>query len=715
MEYTAPAPTRLSRRNTRNTVATRTPNTNTKSDRPKRTRPRTYHSDESEDELPKPKKRKLTRPPTPKSPQQLARSSGTEKTFYSGIVPPWQALPYHILLQIFKYAAYPLYDARYFQSSPSAIWLLKMARLCRNFTEPALTALYCSPPLVLMVQAHRLVDVLRADPRSMAFGYRQKIESLHIDVGQVVEYSLTGSGHLDLRDLIKDLPRLAELELYHQKDMAPYRGLDANIKWTYPESLFDALEYVDPSADPNRGEKTSICKLKSWRWSSRLAGKIWSIGNIQEVHLRPVFAELRKIAFVNYQVPVLKKGEEDPNHEKILAEALKPLKNLEHLIFESSTLLNHKLLPMLPKSLRHLELINCWEMLAEDFAEFLVTHGSQLRTLTLNHNQSLSLSFLPVLGTACPHLQAFRVNLTYFNLHSTYRDSEPLYKELLTVDQIPVWPTTLQTIDITQMRKWETGAAEMFFQSLIDAAGTLPDLRKLSLQCILNVPWRDRAAFREKSIEALNRVFKRVSDPPREITTLRPRDELAFEVQPEPAIKDLSTPPRKRPVVEIDVDNSSSSAPTYSPARRSQRTTAQQAKAGLYAESPDNSDAEPDYDLPSDSSPRRPRSNGLTRELAILKQTAGMDSPPDAPSSPIAADSESDDEPLITTVKRKDTGKGKQQEIIQGMCEIVEVRIDNLRPMENPFTEADFIDTEPSGDEDWNERDDIAGAEEYAW
>jgi hypothetical protein len=549
----------------------------------------------------------------------------------------------------------------------------------------------------------------------MAFGYRQKIESLHIDVGQVAAYSLAGSGLLDLRDLIKDLPRLVDLELYHQKDMAPYRNLDEHIKWTYPESLFDALEYVAPSADPNRGDKTSICKLKSWRWSSRLAGKRWSIEHIEEVHLKPSFSDLRKVAFVNYQVPILGKGEEDPNHEKILAKALEPLKDLEHLVFESSTLLNYKLLPMLPKNLRHLELINCWEVLADDFAEFLVTHGSQLRTLTLNHNQSLSLGFLPVLGSACPHLQVFKMNLTYFNLHSTYRDSEPLYKKLLLADQVPVWPTTLQTIEITQMRRWETDAAEMFFQSLLDAAGTLPDLRKLSLQCILNVPWRDRAAFREKSIEAVNRVFKRVSDPPREIATMRPRDELAAKPEPQPEIREASTPPRKRLVIQIDVDsaNSSSSAAAHSPARRSQRTTAQQAKAGLYAESPDASDAEPDYQLPNDSSPRRPRSNGLTRELAILKQTAGMDSPPNAPSSPIAIDSDSDDEPIITSIKNK--GKGKAKEVIQGMCEIVEVRIDNLRPMENQVTEADFVDEEPSGDEDWNEGDDIAGAEGYAW
>jgi hypothetical protein len=112
-----------------------------------------------------------------------------------------------------------------------------------------------------MIQAHMLVDLLTTDPVSMAFKYRPKVESLQIEVDQVAAYSLgAGRGHLDLHGLIKDLPRLAALEFYHQKDMSPYRNLDDTIKWTYPESIFEALEYVDPNADAQRGDKTSVCK-----------------------------------------------------------------------------------------------------------------------------------------------------------------------------------------------------------------------------------------------------------------------------------------------------------------------------------------------------------------------------------------------------------------------------------------------------------------------
>ncbi|TVY51207.1 hypothetical protein LCER1_G008383 [Lachnellula cervina] len=700
---TEPAQPRPSRNSTRKVPIRSTRNSNTLPGsielRTKRTQARRYHSDESDDELPKTKKRKTTRPPTPKSPKSSVNSFTS--IIGSGVIPQWQTLPYHVLLQVFKYAAYPLYDVCTFQPSPSATWLLKMARLCRQFTEPALTALYSSPPLVPIVQAHSLVDILRSDPRHMAFGYRQKIQSLHIDVGQVVAYSLTGSGHLDLRDLIKDLPRLADLELYHQKDMAPYRELNDNIKWTYPESLFDALEYVDPSADPMRGDKTSVCRLRSWRWSRRLAGSMWDIEKMHEVHLKPSFSALRKIGFVDYQIP---DGKGVHPRQILLADSLKPLKNLQHLVFEASTICDEDLLPLLPKDLRHLEFINCAGLEAEHIATFLLTHGSRLRTLVLNHNQRLSLSFLPVLGIACPHLQVFKMNLSYYNGSTAYRDSEPLYAQLLLPDQVPVWPSTLQTIELINMRKWETEAAEMFFQSLLDSAATLPDLRKLALQCIISVGWRDRASFREKWIGSLDRVFKRVSEPPRHVISIRPEVETGSIDHPK--IKTV-IPTRDRTPPHVS-SSSSTEATATSPARRSRRTATQ---PGLYAESPDNSDAEPEaeYQLPNDSL-KSSRPNGLARELAILKQTAGIDSPPDNPSSPAAASSD-DDEPIINKIKSK--GKGKAREVIQGMCEAVEVRIDNLRPTEVQVTEADFLDEEVSGDEDWTGEDVVVDG--YAW
>lgn len=640
-----------------------------------------------------------------------------------GIIPAWQLLPYDILLHIFRYASYPLYDAHTFNPLPSGSWLLRVARLCREFADPAFTVLYSSPPLVPMDKAHKLVELLKEDPTRLMFSYRQKVESLRIDVGQVAAYSFAGSGHLDIFSFVKNLPRLKALEFYHQKDMSPYRTLGEPIKWTYPESLFEALEYIDPQADPSRGDKTNICRLESWRWSSRLAGKVYPIESLREIHLKPSFIGLETIAFVNYQVPPAKKGEEEPaKHEQILADALSVLRNLKHLTFESSTLLNAKLLPLLPKSLQKLELINCWDFHAEEFAEFLLTHGSQFRTLILNHNLSLNLSFFPVLGTACPKLELLQMNLAYFNMHSFYHDSEPNYEHLILPTQVPVWPSTLQILELTQLRKWDIDGCEMFFQSLTDSAASLPDLRRITVQAILNTAWRDRATFRDRWIATLDRVFRRVSSPPRSDVGSR-----AFGVLPLSVV--IPAKP-KEPVDEEAVtkkreslrSNSASSPPNLSvvlhsarpieqtkgSTRRSTRTSTRQLQTGRYAESSDESDHDEETfsPEPEESSREIASRSRATRELTILKQTAGVHGVA-LPSSPPQTESDSDVQLVIRN------GKGKAKEIIQGMCEVVDIRIDNLRPRETMFTEANFLDEEKSGDSDWNGDDD--GEEDYAW
>jgi hypothetical protein len=578
-----------------------------------------------------------------------------------------------------------------------------------------------------MDKAHMLVDLLKADPAQLKFKYRQKVESLRIDVGQVAAYSLPGSGHLDLFSLIKDLPRLKALEFYHQKDMSPYRNLEDTIKWVYPESVFDALEYVDPNADPLRGDKTNVCRLESWRWSSRLAGKKYPLESLLEIHLKPSFIGLQKIAFVNYQLPQVRKGEEDPpKHEEILGNALSVLTNLKHLIFESSTLVNAKLLPLLPKSLHNLELINCWDFHADDFAEFLLSHGSELRCLTLNHNLSLNLSFLPTLGIACPRLENLHMNLAYFNMHSFYHDSEPNFDKLILATEIPTWPSSLQTLELTQLRKWDTEAFEMFFKSLLDSAPNLPDLRKLTIQAILNIGWRDRASFRDKWIGSLEHVFKRVSSPPKsDISSLVFRSTLANVIsapkknnkiddheqeivaekrKPLRSSSGSAVPPPS--AFSVVIAPPKSTEPTRS--RRSTRKSTRQSQTGKYAESRDNSgDEGADFDPDSQKSARhQARQTRVSRELTILKQTAGLHGL-DLPESPPQTESD-DDSPLLFK-----NGKGKAKEIIQGMCEVVDIRIDNLRPRETMVTEADFLDEEQSGDEDWNGEDGIEDG--YAW
>ncbi|PQE24826.1 Leucine-rich repeat protein [Rutstroemia sp. NJR-2017a BVV2] len=671
----------------------------------KRSRPRATrygHDEQDVSTKPKTKKRKHTRMSSSKS---TPVQPEPEILIIPGNIPRWQTLPYSILVQIFEYATYPLYDERTFQPTSSLKWLLGVAGLCRSFSEPAITVLYTSPPLVPMDKAHRLVELLQSDPSSMAFKYRQKVVNLSIEVRQVAAYSLPGSGLLDLYGLIKDLPRLADLEFYDERDMKPFKHLDDSMKWNYPDSIFEALEYVDQLANPLEGHKTSPCRLRSWRWSSRLAGKKWPIEKIREIHLRPSFVGLKKVAFVNYQIPRLKKGEEDPKHEELLAGALSALERLEHLIFESSTLLNQKLMPRLPSNLRNLEITNCWEVTGDMLGEFLLTHGRQLRCLTLNHNSALSLTFLPILGEACPNLQTLRMDLQYFDAHISYHNSEPDYDQLLSCDQIPTWPSTLQIIELVNLRKWQREAAEMFFQSLLDSAGALPDLRILVLQTSINIGWRDRADFRGRWIGTLGHVFKRFCEPPKQFL----KASEVYETE-------------KSKVIEPDHKPQTPESAKRLPIRHSTRTK----QATNYAESSDNSEDDHFESSPPPASAPPPRDlgkrNRATREVRTLKITAGIDgfpsSPPHTPPNQAYGQNRSS--------SSKDNGKGREEMVIQGMCEVVNIRIDNLRPAETQFGEGDFLDSEPEGDGDflgsepegegdWDGDDGFDDGGPYAW
>ncbi|KAL3421263.1 hypothetical protein PVAG01_07708 [Phlyctema vagabunda] len=663
-----------------------------------------------------------------------------KKSAGSGIIPPWQSLPYHILVQIFKYATYPLYNETTFQPNISSQWLFNMARECRAFAEPAITVLYASPPLIPMEKAHKLVGLLNADPAPMLFAYRQKVQSLRIDVGQVATYSLSGYGHVDLHKLVKNLPRLLDLEFYHQKDMAPYRSLEETIKWAYPDSLFQALEEINPEHDAVnndnslvRTNKSSVTYLRSWRWSSRLAGKDRPIEKLRQIHQTAPFVAIRKLSFVNYQIPVLKKDEADPKHEEVLAGALSVLSKLEHLIFESSTLVNTKLLPLLPSNLRNLELINCWEVISDDFEDFLNTHGSQLRCLTLNHNQSLSLSWLPSLATACPHLQVFRMDFTCYNLHTTYRDGDPLYERLLQPGEVPTWPPTLQILELVEARKWEAEATATFFQSLLNSACDLPHLRQLVLRVgVMNLGWRDRATFRESWEKGLRRVFKRQLISPKQHHTMAE----GFSKQLEPSAKEenedtadsSSTPVRQKQDNKLGnmidspgsdmstVDENAMSPDKPTPNRRSLRRSVRVAQAPKYTEEDTVSEEEATSppSTPKVSAREVGRKRRIEREIEILRATgehasAHHESLPSSPSSS-PGDGLSESENGQSPYK-----KGSEAGFIQGMCEIVDIKIDNQRPTEHQATEADFLDSEPEGDDDWNGDDGNKNDAGYAW
>jgi len=561
-----------------------------------------------------------------------------------------------------------------------------------------------------------------------------------MEIVQTAAYTFAGSGLLDLYGLIYHCPRLLDLELYHQKDFSPYRELDDSIKWTYPDSLFIAL---------NSNVSGSPTHLRSWRWSSRLAGKKRPIESLLNIHQSPSFRSLRKIAFVNYQKVLVRKNAEDPRHEKLLADSLNVLPGLEHLIFESSTLLNSIFLPLLPENLKHLEIINCSEVDSDELAAFLISHGSQLRTLTLNHNISLNLSFLKVLGSSCQQLESLRMNLTYYNAHSAYRDSDPGYKVLMGIDEKPHWPATLRAIELTQLRRCDIDTAKMFFQSLLENADTLVNLRRLVIKAILNTSWRDRSSFRDEWVGAFERVFKRPFHPPNPYfwsvgayATYKKQLETSYtklnnsnddiihwsfknrrltargegcrnQMRSERVLRSAN---EDNPALTEDRESDSSDDQPLLMRRNTRHSaTKLQDKAHL-------NEVQDTQSSLSDSAERRPlgvretkRKQTISRELDILRKTAGADGPSQSVYNDVRSDynSDSDDVPLAN--RRHNVWNGRKVEHIQGMCDVVSITIDNLRPTETQFVEADFLDSEPEGDEDWDGSEDLIGDGRYAW
>lgn len=583
--------------------------------------------------------------------------------------------------------------------------------------------------MLTMNMAHNLVDHLARDPATTLFDYRQKVKTLNIDVGSLASRVYKGR-HLDISSLVSYCPRLVNLDLYHYKDMPPYREQTENLRWTYPQGLFEALGAIRPAGnaggnnggngDPQEeGSSVSMAplaqaavsaaiKLKSWRWNQRLMGRDLDLESVRTLHLSPTFAGLRKISLVNYQRPSLNaRNAEDPEVIEAdrqqavdFAGLLNALPNLTHLAVESSTAANELILPLLPKTLQHLELVNCWDVTADQFAEYLVTHGQELRQLTLHYNQSLSLSFLSVLGTACPQLQALRMNLTYYSHHAFYNDSNPMYDCLLTPDQVPTWPASIQVIELEHLRKWEPAAAEVFFQSLVDSAPRVPQLRVLAIKAMLDIPWRQRCEMRDRWEATLDRVFKRRTTPPEPASSLAYYAKLRKQVSPRSKAKARHSdtePSRRSHRIATHLSNPSSRA---SSTARGLRLMAPSSRVS-YRE-PDT-----DEDIPSSDDYDE---DEVEEDSKHAHDEKGKDPEQNGENSEVGGDKKDDD----TGGEGSSIRPEWTHPFVHGMCDVVDIRIDNQKPGEIQYRMVDFLDSDDSNsDDEWT--GDGAEANDYAW
>ncbi|KAH6847942.1 hypothetical protein B0I37DRAFT_154418 [Chaetomium sp. MPI-CAGE-AT-0009] len=636
-----------------------------------------------------PKAPTLKKPTTPararKSPCKLAskQSPAPEKgkaVIENGIIPDWASLPYLILTQIFMYAAAPLAETK------DAKWLTAASGVCRAFAEPALTALYQAPPLLSRSMAHGLVALLSMDPSTTSFNYRMKVEELWIDVEQIASKSFRGQP-LDLNALVSYLPRLKFIQFFHPKDGPPYRSLDGSLRWHYPSALFEAL---------NGAQVAQHARLVGWQWNQRLMGPI-DFAAVRALHGTPAFSSLIKISFVNYQVPSLRSKANDYDDEWAakdeafilgMANAITALPNLKHLAIESSTAANDQLLALLPKCLETLELINCWEIHGDDFAHYLLSSGSRLKCLILHHNQSLSLCFLPVLRAACPKLRVLSMDFKTYNLHEFYHDADPSYDDLLTTDQIPEWPEELETLQLLNMKKWTADAAETLFQSLTDSTSKLLKLRRLELKAMLSIPILERSKLRNKWERKLRHIFLREKQDPIPLFSLR---KAAQQPSVEKVKRALKMPGKSTGTLAAE-----------NPSRRSGRLTVKWSNP-----------------------PSRASSAGVGRDLRH-----GLGRPSYAEPDTDEDENEDDGEDDETEGGQEADGSipGSQPEspassagtaevpFRQGMCEKVEIQLDNQKAVENMLTMDDFLDSEHDdlSDDDWvgQDEDEDTG---YAW
>ncbi|PVI03930.1 hypothetical protein DM02DRAFT_716580 [Periconia macrospinosa] len=572
-----------------------------------------------------------------------------------GNIPDWASLPYHVLLQVFEYASYPLHD-EHMVPTPAITWLLMVARLCKTFTKPALAVLYRTPPVHAVKQNQLLVQRLITPANDAQNNHQVMVKRLELDATQMSSSIDPLNDGAALSTLILALTTLKEIDIFDPLDRPPYRAeLRRARRWYYPDELFAAL-------------RQSELFLRSWHWNRYYCaqGPLW----MKEIHSEKAFQSLRELRLTKFDPDAKKLEDGTPTAEELLGSAIAALPNLTSLTFESCKIVNGRLLPLLPPSLAVLNITNCINLTSDDFQPFLADHGMMLEELVLNHNQCLSLSFLVDLKRFCPRLEVLKMDLNYYSSLVMSADNEPLYDSLLEPDELPTWPSTLRIIELEYLRNWSSDAATNFFRSLINAAEDLPQLRVLKLTAMVNVSWRQRAEYRKKWASWFEHVFaSRAPNPSSHLASLRAYRQW----------KGVQDDDSERHDSLLDVTD------------------------GVDKSGDVHINGEQHHGVDSDSDvPLLKRKQKSTEKWNSQRLRTRGNSQTNYDES---SDSEADSNDGSDTEEKP--------QVVQGRCHTVVFRIDNSRPREEVFNEGDFLDDEPSGDEDWDGNDVVDTG--YAW
>ncbi|KAJ5267638.1 hypothetical protein N7478_010446 [Penicillium angulare] len=506
--------------------------------------------------------------------KKRSRVNSEEAIFVgSGTFPEWHTLPYQVLFDIFVQAFYPLDDPKTHATktpgktpeTKSATTLLGIALLCRGFSEAALAALYYRPPVFSAFDGHGLLNLLSLPKESLFINYAGKIKELYIDTETVLSLKSGPTlGYLDLNSLIKKTPQLHTLRLYHPEDAVfGHHPVTLNLaKWNYSPAFFSSID-------------ESEIKLRAWEWNGRFLDTQSLIPLISERQLSTSFQGIKDIRFVH-----ILNDPEDHEKEVALATSLKGLPELERLEFHECPIVADNMLEQLPPTLRSLTISNCDRINFKHIVRLFKLHGEQLRELNLNHNRHVSLEFMPQLGISCPRLEKFSVDVSMYDT-SSYHDLEPHFDQLIYPGQRPTWPESLREIELYQLRHWGTDVGEMFFDSLVQAAPKMKDLRRIDVSAMFSGGWRDRARFRERWLRRLEHVFLRRAPPPNpDGRSLRKRPLI-------PALPTLGD--------DMSAQSHSMHSPPLTPSKRqSSRIALQRLHEDTESEEASSSDAEAD-------------------------------------------------------------------------------------------------------------------------
>ena len=630
-----------------------------------------------------------------------SKEHGDTDIHFTGKTMPWSTLPYHILLAIFDFASRPLVNDM-LQPTSNIEWLLSVALCCKAFAEPALSALYYSPPLCPPDRAHRLLSHLATHRDTSIFNYGAKIKYLDMEASSTMLRKYVGYDPLDLGSLVSLTPQLRGIALKLKSDILVWRksGRSRSIaggKAVYHRSIFMALE-------------ENKIMLREWTWNHSLAKQgqsAFPLMQMKDVHKLPPFQALRSLTLVNYPAGPIEKGRPC---EDMLAEAINLLPLLRDLHFHMSSV-NERLLSKLPHDLQTLEIVECPVLKSLLVDHFLAAKGQSMRQLILDHNQSLNLSFLTNLARSCPKLELLKADLRYYGILNATRDTDPKYDALLFDGERPTWPATLRTLELFHLRKWSPQTAELFFSSLTESSLMLPDLRQLKIKASLDESgWRERIAFRDSWTEKLRRVFLRTSPPPnshlRSISAYK-----AFKSQQ----KKVKMPIREERRLNL-TRAATSNANTV--------TTTQLTRVEIAPQTTNKNASESDSDSDTPLVNVRRSTRAKTQSQSIYTLSESPSTKPRPPrrrrrrrgsNSSSSEDSAIDDDGILEPDTQRTSLDGEAELYIQGLCDVVDVLIDNLRPTEEQLKEDDFLDEEVSGDEDWNGDDDLEGDGGYAW